>query len=88
MRQAVYVKRRAKANKQTNNLKKGEQIMKTTTKEMCNLINLLSELRETKCVLVPISMIEKIVELGSVFGMNIMGGALTDSCDAQYLYID
>lgn len=62
--------------------------MTTTSKEMCNLINLLNELREKKCVLVPCNLIEKIVDLGNVFGLNVMGGAISEDCTSQYVYID
>lgn len=62
--------------------------MKTTSNQMVQLINKLNELREKKWVSVPCDLVNNFVELGSGFGLNIMGGAISNDCTEQILYIE
>ena len=50
--------------------------------------NKLCELVRNKLVEIPVSDIEQFCDVACAFGLNPQGGALSNDCDSQFIYID
>ena len=64
------------------------QVVRTTNHELCTFIKCMNELKEKKLTNIACELVTKFVDFCSVWDLNVMGGAISDDCKSQYLYID
>lgn len=62
--------------------------MKTTSKEFSQMIDQLQELKDSGHVWIEVERLEKFCDFCRVFGFNPQGGALSNDCSRQVIYID
>lgn len=62
--------------------------MKTTNREFSQMIDQMKELKDSGHVWVEVERIEKFCDLCLGFGFNPQGGALSNDCSRQVIYID
>lgn len=62
--------------------------MKTTNKEFSQMIDQMKELKDSGHVWVEVERLDKFCDLCRVFGFNPQGGALSNDCSRQVIYID
>ena len=62
--------------------------MKTTNREFSQMIDQMKELKDSGHVWVEVERLEKFCDLCRGFGFNPQGGALSNDCSRQVIYID
>lgn len=62
--------------------------MTAKAKDFSYMINKLNELRANKHAWVRVELIEKFVEFARSWGLNPCGGAISNNCKTQVIYID